>query len=92
MFINGELQKQRMLRRCVCATAVPIFPGEAPITPDGLQEKEFLPYGRLPQSIAFLSPPGIELLELSGDRGEVPVVVIAVQRKVTEGDLVQLEF
>jgi hypothetical protein len=43
MFIKGELQKQRMLRRCCCATAVPIFPGEVPITPEGFREKEFLP-------------------------------------------------
>ena len=32
-----------MLRRCCCATAVPIFPGEVPITPDGLRAKAFLP-------------------------------------------------
>ena len=61
-FISGELQKARMLRRCCCPTAVPIFPGEVPITADGLRVNEFLPYGRLAQSMAFLSPPGMDRL------------------------------
>ena len=29
--ICGELQNARMLRRCCCATAVPIFPGDVPM-------------------------------------------------------------
>ena len=33
---------------------------DAPITADGLRAKEFDPQGRLAQSIAFLSPPGVE--------------------------------
>ena len=51
-----------MLRRCCWATAVPILPGDVPMTADGLRAKVFLPYGRLAQSIAFLSAPGIERL------------------------------
>ena len=39
-FIRGELQKARMLRRCCCATAVPIFPGDVPMTADGLRANE----------------------------------------------------
>src|SRR5688500_2889271 len=61
-FIRGELQKARMLRRCCCATAVPIFPGDVPITADGFRANEFVPHGLLAQSIAFLSPPGTERL------------------------------
>src|SRR6476659_1879646 len=61
-FISGELQKARMLRKCCCATAVPIFPGEVPITPEGLRAKAFFPYGRLAQSMAFFNAPGIERL------------------------------
>jgi hypothetical protein len=56
------LQKLSTLRRLCCATAVPIAPGEVPITADGLRVKEFLPYGRLAQSIAFFRPPGMERL------------------------------
>ena len=41
---------------------MPIAPGEVPITPEGLRANEFLPHGRLAQSIAFFSPPGIERL------------------------------
>ena len=33
-----------------------------PITADGFRANEFCPYGRLAQSIAFFSPPGIERL------------------------------
>ena len=61
-FICGELQKLRMLRRCCWPTAVPICPIEAPMTAEGLWVKAFLPYGRLAQSIAFFSAPGIERL------------------------------
>src|SRR5215212_4307854 len=61
-FICGELQKLRILFRCCWATAVPIFPGDVPIIADGFRENEFLPHGRLAQSIAFLSAPGIDRL------------------------------
>src|SRR5512142_3176319 len=58
----GELQKARMLRRCCWPTAVPILPEDAPIMADGLRANEFVPHGRLAQSIAFLSAPGIDRL------------------------------
>src|SRR6476619_2341155 len=61
-FICGELQKLSRLRRCCCAMAVPIAPGDVPITAEGFREKEFVPHGRLAQSIAFLRPPGMERL------------------------------
>src|SRR5512146_1553275 len=61
-FICGELQNESTLRNCCCAIAVPILPGDVPITAEGLRANEFWPYGRLAQSIAFLSPPGIERL------------------------------
>jgi hypothetical protein len=51
-----------MLRRCCCPTAVPILPGDVPITADGFLVNAFVPYGLLAQSIAFLSAPGIERL------------------------------
>lgn len=60
--ICGELQKLRTLRRFCWATAVPIAPIDVPMTAEGLRVKEFWPHGRLAQSIAFLSPPGIERL------------------------------
>ena len=62
MFISGELQKHSTPRSCCWATAVPIEPGEVPITPDGLRAKEFCPQGRLAQSMAFYNAPGIERL------------------------------
>src|SRR5690606_26600293 len=61
-FICGELQKLRMLRRCCWPTAVPIFPGDVPMTADGFWVKAFFPYGRLAQSMAFLSAPGMDRL------------------------------
>src|ERR1044072_4002649 len=61
-FICGELQKLRIDLRCCWATAVPILPGEVPMVADGFRANEFLPYGRLAQSIAFLSAPGIDRL------------------------------
>src|SRR5690606_32128987 len=61
-FICGELQKLSTLRRCCCAIAVPIAPGEVPMTADGLWSKAFWPYGRLAQSIAFFKAPGIDRL------------------------------
>lgn len=39
-----------------------IAPGDVPITADGLRANEFVPYGRLAQSMAFFNPPGIERL------------------------------
>jgi hypothetical protein len=42
--------------------AVPILPGEVPMMAEGFRLKEFFPNGRLAQSMAFLSPPGIERL------------------------------
>src|SRR5690242_7620951 len=61
-FMSGELQKARMLRRCCWATAVPILPGEVPMMAEGFRANEFFPHGRLAQSIAFLSAPGIDRL------------------------------
>src|ERR1043166_584704 len=61
-FIRGELQKQSSPRRCCCATAVPMAPGEVPMIADGLRANEFCPYGRLAQSMAFLRPPGMDRL------------------------------
>src|SRR5688572_20122161 len=58
----GELQKAMMLRTCCCPTAVPILPGDVPITAEGFRAKEFVPQGRLAQSIAFLSAPGMDRL------------------------------
>jgi hypothetical protein len=55
-FMSGELQNARMLLRCCCATAVPIFPGEAPITAEGLRVNAFLPYGRLAPVDGILQP------------------------------------
>jgi len=42
-FICGELQKLKMLRRCCCPIAVPIFPGDVPFTADGLRVNAFVP-------------------------------------------------
>src|SRR3954467_12127266 len=61
-FMRGELQKARMLRRCCCATAVPILPGDVPIIADGFLVNALVPYGRLAQSIAFFNAPGIDRL------------------------------
>src|SRR5688500_3098569 len=58
----GELQKAMMLRTCCWPTAVPILPGDVPITADGFRAKEFFPHGRLAQSMAFFSAPGMERL------------------------------
>jgi hypothetical protein len=56
------LQKPSTLRKLCCAIAVPIAPGDAPMTVEGLFLNEFVPYGRLAQSIAFFNPPGIDRL------------------------------
>ena len=61
-FICGELQNPSTLRRCCCAIAVPMAPGEVPTTAEGLRVNEFFPYGRLAQSMAFFRPPGMERL------------------------------
>ena len=52
----------RIWRRCCCASAVPIAPGEVPVTAASLAGPEFLPHGRAPQSMAFFSTAGIERL------------------------------
>ena len=49
-------------RRCCCASAVPIAPGDVPVTAATLPVQEFWPQGRAPQSMAFLSTAGIERL------------------------------
>ena len=51
-----------MLRTCCWPTAVPILPGDVPMTAVGFRANEFVPHGRLAQSIAFLSAPGMERL------------------------------
>jgi len=43
----GELQNAMMLRTCCWPTAVPIMPGDVPITAEGFRAKEFAPHGRL---------------------------------------------
>ena len=42
-FICGELQKPSTPRMACWAIAVPMAPGEVPMTADGLRVKEFLP-------------------------------------------------
>jgi hypothetical protein len=42
-FICDELQKLKTLRRLCCATAVPIEPGDVPMTAEGLRVNEFFP-------------------------------------------------
>ena len=49
--ICGELHELKMPRSWCCAIAVPIAPGDVPMTADGLRANEFLPCGRLAQSI-----------------------------------------
>ena len=51
-----------MLRRCCWASALPIEPIDAPITPAGLPAHALWPYGREAWSMAFLSTPGTERL------------------------------
>src|SRR5690606_2328833 len=70
-FSCGALRKLSTLRIDDCMTAVPIEPVEAPMMPLGLRAKEFCPYGREPQSIAFFSAPGIDLL-YSGEMNSRP--------------------
>ena len=79
-FICGALQKLSTLLRCSCAIALPIDPGEVPITAAGLRESEFLPYGRLAQSIAFFSPPGIDRLYSGVTNSTASTVAIAARR------------
>ncbi|MGY3319103.1 hypothetical protein ACVWYS_003804 [Arthrobacter sp. TE12231] len=59
------------LRSEACITAVPMPPGEAPMIPVGLREKELVPEGRDPQSMAFLSAPGMDRL-YSGETNRMP--------------------
>jgi hypothetical protein len=56
--ISGESQKLSALRTLCWPTALPILPGEAPITADGLCANKFGPRGRLAQSMAFFRTPG----------------------------------
>src|SRR6187200_1643779 len=84
-FIRGELQNARMLRRCCWPTAVPIFPGDVPMTPDGLRVNEFVPYGRLAQSIAFLRPPGIDRLYSGVTNSTASTAAIASLRALATG-------
>src|SRR4051812_5755957 len=84
-FMSGELQNARMLRRCCCPTAVPILPGDVPMTPDGLRVNEFAPYGRLAQSIAFFSPPGIERLYSGVTNSTASTAAIAALRALPAG-------
>ena len=75
-FMSGELQKARMLRRCCCATAVPIVPGEVPMTADGFRVNASVPYGRLAQSIALFSAQGMERLYVLRSRSYFPFLVL----------------
>src|SRR5689334_20902011 len=84
-FICGELQNPSTLRSCCCAIAVPIAPGEVPITPDGLRANEFLPYGRLAQSIAFFSPPGIDRLYSGVTKSTASAAAIAALKAFAGG-------
>jgi hypothetical protein len=54
-----------------CMTAVPILPIDAPAMPVGFRANAFVPQGREPQSMAFLSAPGIDRL-YSGDTNRIP--------------------
>ena len=61
--VNDRLETTApTLRKCCWPTAVPIEPGDVPITADGFLVNAFWPHGLLAQSIAFLSAPGIERL------------------------------
>src|SRR3954469_7863433 len=67
MYASGEvicraLQKLRTPRRDCWASAVPIAPIDAPITPAGMWWNEFCPHGREAQSMAFFRAPGMERL------------------------------
>ena len=84
-FISGELQKARMLRRCCCPTAVPIFPGDVPMTADGFRVNAFVPYGRLAQSIAFFSAPGMERLYSGVTNSTASTAAIASLNAVATG-------
>jgi hypothetical protein len=82
---RGELQKLRMLRRCCCATAVPILPGDVPMTADGLRANEFLPYGRHAQSIAFFNAPGMDRLYSGVTNNTASTAAIAFLNAVATG-------
>jgi hypothetical protein len=84
-FISGELQNARKLRRCCCATAVPIFPGDVPITADGFRVNAFLPSGRLAQSMAFFNAPGIERLYSGVTNRTASTAAIAFLNSVATG-------
>ncbi|MDT5033074.1 MAG: hypothetical protein QOC94_3245 [Actinoplanes sp.] len=44
------------------ASAVPIWPMDAPITAEGMRSKAFWPQGGEAQSMAFFNVPGMDLL------------------------------
>src|SRR4051794_4100396 len=67
----GASRKLNTLRNEDCITAVPMPPGEAPMIPVGLRAKELVPHGREPQSMAFLSAPGMDRL-YSGETNRMP--------------------
>jgi hypothetical protein len=83
--MSGELQKARMLRRCCCPTAVPILPGEAPITADGFLVNAFWPYRLLAQSIAFFSAPGMDRLYSGVTKRTASTATIAFLNSVATG-------
>ena len=74
-----------MLRRCCCATAVLILPGDVPMTADGLRANEFLPYGRLAQSIAFFNAPGMDRLYSGVTNNTASTAAIASLNAVATG-------
>lgn len=74
-----------MLRRCCCPTAVPILPGDVPMTADGLRANEFLPYGRLAQSIAFFNVSGIDRLYSGVTNNTASTAAIASLNAVATG-------
>src|SRR5688572_31049856 len=82
-FISGALQKARMLRRCDCAIAVPILPGDVPMIAAGLRANEFWPQGRLAQSMAFFSPPGIDRksTRLNSSHSQISYAVFGLKKK-----------
>ena len=51
-----------ILRRCCCASAVPMAPGDTPITAAGLPARALCPYGRDAWSMAFLRTPGMTVV------------------------------
>lgn len=65
---SGELQKASTARRLCCPTAVPMLPGEAPMIPEGLWVKEFVPQGRLAPVDGVLERPRDGAVVLGGHK------------------------